>query len=190
MAERVETVAPRSDEPELVRQAQRGDDTAFTALYQRYLNRIYRFLYLNTGDRLEAEDLTAQVFMKAWEKLHSYRERGVPFGAWLFRIARNTLIDEVRARRETESLDHPAAVGVTDGHSVEAEVDRRLLGEELARDLQELTSEQRQVIVMRLVEDYSTEEVARALNRRPGAIRGLQMRGLEALAGLRRRKYG
>jgi len=174
----------------LVRQAQRGDETAFAALYENYLDRIYRFLYLNTGNRLEAEDLAAQVFMKAWEKLDSYRERGVPFGAWLFRIARNTLIDQVRARHEAESLEHPDALALTDGQSVESEVDRRLLGEELARDLRELTAEQRQVIVLRLVEGYSTEEVARALNRRPGAVRGLQMRGLQALAGLRKRKYG
>ena len=182
--------APPAGETEQVRRAQQGDETAFATLYQNYLDRIYRFLYLNTGDRQDAEDITAQVFMKAWENLGSYRERGVPFGAWLFRIARNTLIDQVRVRRETESLGHTAALAVTDGQNVEAEVERRLLGEELAKDLQELTSEQRQVIVLRLVDGYSTEEVARALNRQPGAIRGLQMRGLQALAGLRKRKYG
>jgi len=189
VAEQEGRIGSSANEPELVRQAQRGEETAFTALYQAYLDRIYRFLYLNTGHGQDAEDLAAHVFIKAWENLGSYQERGVPFGAWLFRIARNALIDHVRTRRATESLEHPAALVLANGENVEAEVDRRLLGEELARDLQELTAEQRQVIVLRLVEGHSTEEIARALKRRPGAIRGLQMRGLQALAGLRRRKY-
>ena len=189
MAAQEGNVGSPANEPELVRQAQQGEEAAFTALYQAHLDRVYRFLYLNTGHQQNAEDLTAQVFMKAWEKLGSYRERGVPFGAWLFRIARNAMIDHVRARRETESLEHPAALVLTNGQSVESEVEQRLVGEELVRDLQELTAEQRQVVVLKLVEGYSTEEVARALNRKPGAIRGLQMRGLQALAGMRRRKY-
>jgi RNA polymerase sigma-70 factor (ECF subfamily) len=121
--------------------------------------------------------------MKAWEKLDTYVERGLPIRVWLFRIARNTLIDHYRGRKSVAPLeivenapdDHkPLEDGVIDG--LEA---RRLIGM-----MQKLTEEQREVLTLKLVSGLKTSEIAAALGKREGAVRALQMRGLQTLTKL------
>src|SRR5512146_2997957 len=104
---------PLEDERLLVEQAQTGEGEAFSKLYEAYFDRVYRFIYFRVADALMAEDLASQVFLKAWENLHRYRPRG-PFLAWLYAIARNTVIDTYRTRKQTVSLDDAGPFAVQD----------------------------------------------------------------------------
>lgn len=157
------------------------DPTAFGELYDLFVDRVYRYLYFRTGQRAEAEDLTEQVFLKAWEAIGRYRWQGRPFLAWLYRLAHNVHIDHVRKQRPTTSLtddnhpiDVPSEVAAT-------ELGRRLDADLIARALAQLTTEQRRVIVLKFIEGLGNAEIACIMNKREGAIRALQMRALLSL---------
>src|SRR5512140_290036 len=104
---------PLEDERRLVELAQAGDGEAFSKLYEAYFDRVYRFVFFRVADERMAEDLASQVFLKAWENLHRYRPRG-PFLAWLYAIARNTVIDTYRTRKQVVSLDEAAPFAIQD----------------------------------------------------------------------------
>ena len=171
---------PLEDEKRLVALAKSGDGEAFGRLYEAYFARVYRFIYFRVTDDQVAEDLSSQVFLKAWENLRRYHPRG-PFLAWLYAIARNTVIDSYRTRKQTLSLDEAAPVA-----SQEAKLDDRLQLESeieaLQAAMQQLTEEQQEVITLKFIADYDTERIAREMGKSEGAIRALQMRALQALA--------
>ena len=170
------------EEQQIVRAAAKGDEQAFASLYDTYLDSIYRFIYLRVEDQQTAEDITSNVFLKAWEKLDKYQFRGVPFRAWLFRIARNAVIDHYRTRKELAPLE--AVIGVKDEGfmPVSERVGLTLEADKVLESMQELTGDQRNVLTLKLVHGLNTQEVAKALGKRQGAVRALQMRGLQALA--------
>ncbi|MBI1877094.1 MAG: sigma-70 family RNA polymerase sigma factor [Chloroflexi bacterium] len=172
----------QSSESDLIQRAVSGDPDAFATLYDAYVEQIYRFVYFRVGDEQTAEDLTSQVFLKAWDKLSSYQIRGLPFSAWLFRIARNNVIDYYRTFKETTSLEPDVIARPDPAADVDNTIERRLEAEEVRLALQHLTEDQQQVLTLRFIEGLSTEEVAKVMGKRPGAIRALQMRGLQALA--------
>jgi RNA polymerase sigma-70 factor (ECF subfamily) len=179
------TVATKTqDEIQLVKGAIEGDQQAFAAIYELYVDEIYRFIYLRVEDQPTAEDITSTVFLKAWENLSSYEIRKAPFRAWVYRIARNAVIDHYRTRKSNASLDAIHNVSDRDAVSVAERVATKLDGEELAALLPKLTEDQHNVLVLKFVQGYSTKEVARALGKRQGAVRALQMRALQALAKL------
>jgi RNA polymerase sigma-70 factor, ECF subfamily len=124
------------------------------------------------------------VFLKAWEKLEGYELRGLPFGAWLFRIARNTLIDYYRVHRETIPLEASEVELVAANQSVAGEVEKKIEADSLWAQLSQLTEDQRQVLTLKFIDGLTTEEIAQMLGKREGAIRALQMRGLQTLATL------
>ena len=169
-------------EDELVQRAVSGDSEAFATLYDMYVEAIYRFVFFRVSEEQTAEDLTSQIFLKAWDNLSSYQIRGLPFRAWLFRIARNSVIDYYRTFKETTPLESGAIAEAELAVEVDSSVERRLQAEEIRLALQHLTEDQRQVLTLRFIEGLSTEEVAQVMRKRPGAIRALQMRGLQALA--------
>lgn len=171
-----------SSELELIQRAVSGDPDAFAALYDFYVEQIYRFVLFRVGNEQTAEDLTSQVFLKAWDNLSSYQIRGLLFRAWLFRIARNSVIDYYRTYKETMPLEPSALTKPDPAAEVGDQVEQQLQAEEVHLALQQLTEDQRQVLTLRFIEGLSTEEVATVLGKRQGAIRALQMRGLQALA--------
>ena len=180
-------LAPPAGEAERVRRASQGDPEAFAGLYETYLGRVFRFVAARVEDDAAAEDLTARVFMKAWDHLPRYRPGEAPFAAWLFRIARNAVIDHYRTRRPTVSLEalrpRPDPAANPDEHDP-LEAGRVRAG------LRRLTADQREVLTLRFFDGMSTEEIGRHLGKRPGAIRALQLRGLRALAEELETKHG
>ena len=166
----------------LVIEAKGGNTAAFAGIFDEYAAPIYRFIASRVNSPSDAEDLTQLVFVKALEALPRYEARGVPFGGWLFRLARNAIIDQVRTRREhlplvtamtreTEEAGPDAAAALRD------DLDR------VADALANLTDDQREVIELRFFAGLSVDEAAAAMGRQAGTIRGLQFR---AIASLRR----
>ena len=165
--------------------AGQGDRAAFAELYERYVDRIFRYIYFKVGVTADTEDLTSQTFLKAWDAVGEYEWRNHPFGAWLFRIAHNLVVDYHRARRPVVTLDDatPQLEHQASNDEIRPE---RVLAEMLTTDrvrhaIERLTEEQQQVLVLRFFEGLSTGEVAEILGKRRGAIRGLQFRALGAL---------
>lgn len=175
-------------ESELVQQAARGDATAFGELYRLHLTEVYRYIYYRVGNAGEAEDLTEHVFLKAWQAIGRYRDQGVPFAGWLYRLAHNAVIDFHRTRHEALSLDE--AMDTEDDQIGPEELTaRRLDVQAVQKALRRLTPEQQQVIILRFVQGLNHSETAKVMGRNEGAVRGLQHRALESLHAMLRR-YG
>ncbi|MDH4139713.1 MAG: RNA polymerase sigma factor [Coriobacteriia bacterium] len=167
----------------LVRRAVRGDATAFGSIYDAYVDRVYAFVCSRVRDAHDAEDVTETVFLKAFEAIRDYDLRGLPFGAWLFRIARNATIDFVRRSARTPDAveDIGDYIGPADD-DVEAEVDARIGGETVRAAVGRLTEEQAAVIACRYFWDMDIRTTARVLDRTQGAVKALQHRALRSLA--------
>lgn len=172
---------------QLVQQAQAGDAEAFGCLYDMYLDRIYRYIFFRVTDEQLAEDLTAQVFCKAWEHLDRYKPGGAPFVAWLYTIARNSVIDFYRTRKDTVAIEEATSLA-GDGPQPYEQVELKFETDSLRTALEAVTDEQRQVLVLKFISGMTTEEISQHLGKRPGAIRALQMRGLQALSRLMEEK--
>ncbi len=167
--------APAKDEAErlLIEAAQR-DRSRFAELYEGNFERVYAFVARRVRDRHEAEDITSEVFHQALANLARFEWRGVPFAAWLFRIAANAIIDRAkRAARERDvaGLDEPAEASLED-------VEQRA---QLFRLVDRLPPDQHRVIVMRFAEQKRIREIAHELGRTEGAVKQLQLRGLQNL---------
>ena len=164
----------------LVAEAQRGDPEAFGRIFDAYVGPIHRFIASRVNRPSDAEDLTQLVFVKALEALPRYEARGIPFGGWLFRLARNAIIDQARTRRDHLSLV-AAVTRETDDAGPEAMAALRDDLERVARALIDLTDDQREVIELRFFAGLSVHETADAMGRQDGTVRGLQFRALAAL---------
>jgi len=173
-------LAEQAEERSWVERARQGDDEAIGWLYRRYAPAVFRYLFYRLGEREVAEDLTSEVFVRAIEGLPRYQQRGLPFAAWLYRIAAARVVDHYRRmrRRPATRLQPESA---TSGERAEQEAESRLSAEELQRGLAGLPPAYQQVIVLRFVEGLSHEEVAQVMGRSAGAVRVLQYRALAAL---------
>jgi len=167
---------------ELVRRAQEYEEAALEALYQVYYPKIYNYAFLQMGDVQAAEDLASDVMLRMFESIKSYRFKGLPFSAWVFRIARNRLIDLHRRRRRRGEVDlsETLSSSLATPHTL---AERALERGQLQVALKYLTYEQRQVIVLKFIEGFDNRSVGRIMGRSEGAIKSLQHR---ALASLRR----
>ena len=164
----------------LVAEAQAGDAEAFGRIFDAYAGPIHRFIASRVNRPSDAEDLTQLVFVKALEALPRYEARGIPFGGWLFRLARNAIIDQVRTRRDHLSL-MSAMTRATEEAGPEARAALRDDLDRVAAALAELTDDQREVIELRFFAGLSVLETAIAMDRQEGTIRGLQFRAIAAL---------
>jgi RNA polymerase sigma-70 factor (ECF subfamily) len=175
-----EAMSAQVTDSELVIRAKAGDPTAFTAIYERYAAPIYRYIYFRVGEAELAEDLQGEVFLRMLEGMDRYEDRGWPISAWLYRIAHDRTVDTIRRRRNRQHVPLETWSGTCDGP--DSTVDVRLDHEELKRMLNDLTDEQRQVILMRFMADLSVQEVAKRLGRTEGSVKALQHRGIQSLA--------
>jgi RNA polymerase sigma-70 factor (ECF subfamily) len=166
----------------LVKQAKSGDTQAFGLLYQRYAENILRFFFAQLPDMLDAEDLTSEVFLRAWGALPRYRERGYPFSAFLFRIARNALIDHQRKKtKEVNKSQKLIESLASDNMKISDRIFEKQTHQYLWRYLNEIRDNYRSVLVLRFINDLSTREVAKILKCSEGSVRVMQHRGLKAL---------
>ncbi len=178
------SILAETDEPELIALAATGNREAFGHLYERYKRRVFRHAYLLTGDSALSEDLTAQTFLNALQAMPRYQSRGVPFVAWLLRIAGNLTINHRKALKNNGHAQLPEALEAEgDVYSPEDSCERKDEGQRVWQKVRHLPGDQRKVIVMRFVDDLSYQDIARILGKSVGAVRVLQFR---ALSNLRR----
>ena len=163
-----------------VEAAKGGDPEAFGALFDHFYGPVYRYVAARVGRPSDAEDLAQLVFVKALEALPRYELRGVPFGGWLFRLARNVVIDHVRTRREHVTLDIIVQQSTEDDGPDELAALRQDM-DSVAFALRRLTPEQREAIQLRFFAGLSAREAAIAMGRQEGTVRGLQFRAIAAL---------
>jgi RNA polymerase sigma-70 factor, ECF subfamily len=176
------SVDQAADDKQLLQEAKCGNAEAFGVLYERYAPVVYRFLYANLEHRLDAEDLTEDVFLKVWRALGRYREQGVPFSAFLIRIARHTLIDYYRcgAKPEKEIELKGSLLRDTRSDPMEA-VTTSFEHQQLRHMLGRLRDDYQTVLIARFISGLSPEETAAAMGKTHGAVRVLQHRALAAL---------
>ncbi|MGC1485956.1 MAG: sigma-70 family RNA polymerase sigma factor [Candidatus Acidiferrum sp.] len=173
--------SPQGADERLLVQAAQSDPARFAALYELYFERVYYFLISRVRDRATAEDLTSEVFHKALANLPAYEWRGIPFAAWLFRIASNALADQYkRTSREQPAPGDPTEAAVPqDLSSLEFEAIEYHAS--LFRLVDRLPAVQRRVIHERFIEQRTIREIAARLKKTEGAIKQLQFRALQAL---------
>ena len=170
-------------EEQLVARAIRGESSAFGALYDHYHPALYRFVALKVGRREDAEDITHQTFLRAWQRVGQYEGRGYPFSSWLYRIARNQIVDFYRARREHADLEDVESLLVVEDDPA-GRLDTKADVARVRAALLELRADYQDVIILRFIEERSLEEAATALNRSVGATKVLQHRALRHLRAL------
>jgi RNA polymerase sigma-70 factor (ECF subfamily) len=169
------------DDSELVARAG-TDAVAFGALYERYVAKIYNYVYYRTGDHHEAEDLTERTFQRAMVHIGRYRDRGVPFSAWLYRIAHNLVANWHRdqGRRQVLGLEEATLLGASrERPEAAAEVNEQR--ERLLAAIRRLPAERQQLLILKFVERLSNAEVGKIMGRTEGAIKSLYHRTLISL---------
>src|SRR5437763_3873283 len=164
-----------------VERARTGDREAFGELYEHFCSKIYNYLYYHLNGRTHlAEDLTEEVFVKMIEKFHTYRDRGLPFSAWMFRIAHNHLIDYLRAQPKQGITSIDDCHDLPEQHA-ERTLELALTHSELRSAIATLTEDQRRVVMLRFLQGMSTLETAHVLGKSEDAVKKLQARGLQVL---------
>jgi len=179
-------VSDQSELRELVEQAKRGDLEAYAEIYQRLYDRVYAYVLHQVGNRTHAEDITAGVFVGALEKLDGFSWKGAGFSAWIFRIARNDVLDHFRQSRKRER-----ELAITDEirelpakTSVAGSVEAAWSATELLQAIRKLSVDQQQVVLLRLVGNLSNRQIGEVLSRSEGAVKALQHRALGNLRNL------
>ena len=172
------------DERNLIIRSIGGEAEAFGQLYDHYMPMIYRFILLKVAQREEAEDLTHQVFLKAWTSIGSkYSEKGLPFSSWLYRIARNVVIDKYRRTKPTVDLDEDL-IEITSHLDLEQKIDIKNDVRKIFDAINKLKAVEKDTVIMRFVEDLSIKEVSESLGKSEGAVKLIQHRAIEKIRKL------
>jgi RNA polymerase sigma-70 factor, ECF subfamily len=171
-----------SNEETVLAKAIQGDQGAFGLLYERYVGRIYNYVYFRTGNHHDAEDLTARVFFRAIQSINNYQDRGLPISAWLYRIAHNLVANwhRDRSRRPEILLDDGLMTQQSPEHPestlLQVEEHDRLLG-----IISQLPSDRQQLLILKFVDHLSNAEIGQIMGRTEGAIKSLYHRTLLTL---------
>lgn len=168
------------DEQRLLRLAMGGDKAAFGALYERYLDDIYRYVYYRVSDEATAEDITANTFLRTWEHLPGMSRRKVNVGSfrgWLYRVAKNLVIDHYRKKKPVPLPDDLE----TDGDLVRDTAEANSQARRLTGAMAQLSDDYQQIIILRFINQLSHRECAEIMDRSVGQTRVLQYRALKKL---------
>ena len=178
------------DESALIEQA-KTDKDAFGKLYERYVDRIYNYVYYRTGNRDDAEDLTSRIFMRAMQHIPNYDDRGIPFSAWLYRIAHNLVANwhRDRSRRKIISIDD---IVQWYGHEEGPEFVAQLVEdkEALLAAVRRLPSDRQELLILKFVDRLPNAEIGVIMGRSEGAVKSLYHRTLLALREEWQRQQG
>jgi RNA polymerase sigma-70 factor (ECF subfamily) len=162
---------PEYKEDDVLARASQGDKDAFGELYEHYTERIFNYVYYRTGNVHDAEDLTARVFQRAMNHIRNYTDRGIPFSAWLYRIAHNLVANWHRDRSRKQEIpakgDHPETTLV-----------RTEQQDALLRLIRRLPSERQNLLILKFVENMSNAEIGQIMGRSEGAVKSLYHRTL------------
>ncbi len=170
------------NEKQLLESAIRGEASAFGLLYDKYQPNIFRFIFLKVSRREEAEDLTHQVFLNAWQNIEAFEDQGLPLSSWLYKIARNKVIDYYRTKKSITSIENVSEDYFETSRDGGMEtIGNKIEVEEIYRALKKLSPEYQEIIIMRFVEELSPREIAKITGKKNGAIRVLQFRALRRL---------
>lgn len=167
------------NEIELIQKAQKGDSDAFGKLYDLYVKKIYNFVYYKTWHRETAEDITSQTFFKALEKIGKFNsEKGV-FASWLYQIARNNIIDHFRSFKPTSLIED--AFDLKDKTDIPADLETKLKMEKIHAGLALLSSEQREIVILRVWEGLSHKEIAEIMRKNESSVKMSYSRAVSKL---------
>ena len=169
-----------SDIHVLIERAIYGDAQAFGRLYDMHIDRVYRHVYYRVGNVADAEDLTQQVFFRAWQAIPRYKKTAIPFLAWLIKISHNLVIDFYRSNKVVTDLDldiFPGKPGSNPEHMAEARFEQQ----QMRQAILELPGDQQQVVLMRFIEGFSYSEIAASISKSEGAVRVILHRALVRL---------
>ncbi len=162
------------NEESLVQRAKEHDEAALTQLYEENFDKIYRYIVLKIGDRTEAEDMTQQVFLKAFKSISGYKSKGNPFSSWLFRIAHNQVVDYWRKKSKRATVPLEETLVGSSNSSPGSDAERKMDIESLVAATKRLTGLQREVVSLRFAGGLSVAQVAKAMGKSEGAIKALQ----------------
>lgn len=169
------------EERKLIKKATVGESEAFGLLYDYYLPKIYRFILIKVSHREEAEDLSHQVFLQAWQNIREYDDRGHPFSSWLYRIARNTVIDYYRKNKQLISLHDSVPFQLAEETEINNKTAVLIEFERVLTALKQLKPTDQEVIILRFIEEFSVAETATSVNKTEGAVKLIQHRALKKL---------
>ncbi len=162
---------------------QKEKENRLASLYDEYFDKIARYIYVRIGDKNEAENLAGDVFIKALESLKSYKERGIPMQAWLYRIAHNVSVDHLRKRGRANIVPIDDVL-VESREDPVATAEKNIEMERVNKAMQKLTPEQREVVRLRFFGELSSKEVGAMLSKSDGAVREMQRAAIERLRRL------
>jgi len=173
---------PENDEQDILKRAAQGDRDAFGALYEQYVERIFNYVYYRTGNVHDAEDLTARVFYRALHHIQNYTDRGVPFSAWLYRIAHNLIANWHRDRSRHQEIPLSDAPTIHyKGDAPEVALMHNQDHDALLHIIRHLSPERQHLLILKFVEHMSNAEIGAIMNRSEGAVKSLYHRTLLSL---------
>jgi RNA polymerase sigma-70 factor (ECF subfamily) len=178
--------AEREEDAALARRAASGEAEAFGVLYDRHMSAVYRYVFYRVRNEAEAEDVTSEVFMRALRAIPKYEPRQA-FLAWLYRIARNAVIDRSRRRGARQQVTFEDALAHPNADQIVNPDTGLLAGSDASvvrRAMQQLTPLQQEILVLRYVEGLDTKAISKLVGKRDGTIRGIEFRALSALRTL------
>ena len=178
--------AEREEDAALARRAAKGEAEAFGVLYDRYVDKVYRYTFYRVRNEAEAEDVTSEVFMRALRAIPKYEPRQA-FLAWLYRIARNAIIDRSRRQANRQQVSFEDALAHPNADQVVNPDEGLLAGSDataVRKAMRQLTPLQQEILVLRYVEGFDTKTISKLVGKRDGTVRGIEFRALNALRGL------
>ena len=163
---------------ELIDQAAGGNLKAFGEIYKIYLDRIYRYVFYQINDKMTAEDITEEVFLKAWKAIGTCKGKEKTFSSWLYRIAHNQLMNTLRDNNRITSLENQTPGKFADSKQ---EINTNIEYQELLKTISDLPKNQKQIIILKFIEGLDNREISKITGMREGAIRVSQMRALATI---------